>query len=76
MGYPQMNTIQIMRAMHLALIHSGVTLVITVDDKNYVVSEIKGQHGAVFYRTLCGKSVIADDIQHIKHITEGVMSCA
>lgn len=69
-----MNTGQILRAMHLALIRSGVTLVITVDDKNYVVSEISGHPGrGLFYRTLCGKSFIADDIQHIKHITDGVM---
>ena len=68
-----MNTVQIMQSMHLALIRSGVTLVITVRYNDCVVSEIKGQHGAVFYRTLCGKSVIADDIQKIKYITDGVM---
>lgn len=67
-----MNNTQILRALHLALIRSGVTLVIAVDDENYVVSEIRGQHGAIFYRTLCGKSVIADDIQQIKYIADGV----
>lgn len=68
-----MNTIKIMQSMHLALIRSGVTLVITVRYHDCVVSDIKGQHGAIFYRTLCGKSVIADDIQQIKYITGGVL---